>query len=138
MTYRILLMATALNGTVFGLLFVLVPDFAISLFGGQLDALSSQLVRQFGGVILGIAIFDWFLRVHEERSVRRAVVAANVTAFVIVAAVAAYAAVTGIANALGWVVALFHAVIAAGLLLTYRSSVSTAAPNVTKPSASTS
>lgn len=129
MTYRILLTVAALNGAVFGLLFVLVPDFSISLFGGQLDALSSLLVRQFGGVIIGIAIYDWLLRAHEESLVRRAVVAANVTAFVIVATVAAYAAISGAANALVWLVAVFHSVIAVGLLLTYFSSASKTAHN---------
>ncbi len=123
MAYRLLLAAAALNGTVFGLLFVVVPDAAISLFGGRLDALSSLLVRQFGGVILGIAIFDWMLRLHEERSVRRAVVAANATAFAVVATVAAYATVTGTINSLGWVVAVFHAVVAAGLAATYLRSI---------------
>ena len=128
MSYRILLAAAALNGTVFGLLFIAVPDLAISLFGGRLDALSSLLVRQFGGVILGIAIFDWMLRLHEERSVRRAVVVANVTAFAVVATVATYATVTGTLNWLGWVVAVFHAVVAAGLTLTYLTSASSTVP----------
>ncbi len=128
MAYRLLLAAAALNGTIFGLLFVVVPDAAISLFGGRLDALSSLLVRQFGGVILGIAIFDWMLRLHEERSVRRAVVAANATAFAVVATVAAYATVTGTINSLGWVVAVFHAVVAAGLTLTYLTSASSTVP----------
>jgi len=122
-SYRILLAAAALNGTVFGLLFIAVPDLAISLFGGRLDALSSLLVRQFGGVILGIAIFDWMLRMRDEHAVRRAVVTANVTAFAVVAAVAAYATVTGTINALGWVVAVFHAVVAAGLAATYLRSI---------------
>jgi hypothetical protein len=121
-TYRILLIAAALNGAVFGLLFVLVPDFTISLFGGRLDSLASILVRQFGGVILGIAILDWLLRMHDERSVRRAVVAANVTAFVVIAAAAAYAALTGVTNGLAWVVAVFHAGVALGLAVTYVSS----------------
>ena len=128
MSYRLLLAAAALNGTVFGLLFVVVPDAAISLFGGRLDALSSLLVRQLGGVILGIAIFDWMLRLHEDRSVRRAVVAANVTAFAVVATVATYATVTGTLNWLGWVVAVFHAVVAAGLTLTYLTSPSSTVP----------
>jgi len=121
-SYRILLAAAALNGTVFGLLFIAVPDLAISLFGGRLDALSSLLVRQFGGVILGMAIFDWMLCLRDERSVLRAVVAANVTAFAVVATVAVYATVTGTINSLGWVVAVFHTLVAAGLAITYLTS----------------
>lgn len=128
MLYRILLIAAALNGSVFGLLFVVLPDATTSLFGGELDAFSSLLVRQFGGTILGIAIFDWLLRWHADRSVRRAVVTANATTFTIVAVVAAYAGVSGTANALVWVVASFHAVVAIGLVASYRSFSSAGIP----------
>jgi len=129
MMYSTLLAAAAVNGTVFGLLFIVVPDTAIALFGGKLDALSSALVRQFGGVILGIAILDWLIRKVADPEVRRAVVAANVTAFAVGAAVAAFATVTGLINVLGWIVAGFHAMVAIGLLTTQwsRSEVGTRA-----------
>ncbi|HSH21966.1 MAG TPA: hypothetical protein VK992_05105, partial [Candidatus Caenarcaniphilales bacterium] len=68
-----------------------MPDAAISLFGGRLDPLDSLLVRQFGGVILGLGV--------DDAETRRAVVVANVTAFVVVAA---FAAATGVINVLGW------------------------------------
>lgn len=116
MMYRILLAAAAANGTVFGVFFILLPDSAIALFGGQLDTLASLLVRQLGGVVLGIALLDWLIRKVAEPDVRRAVTVANVTAFVVVAAVAAFAVVSGTINALGWVVAGFHAVVAVGLI----------------------
>jgi hypothetical protein len=125
-TYRVLLVAVALNSGVFGLLFILLPDFTISLFGGQLDALASLLVRQFGGVILGIAIFNWLLRTRHEGAVRRAVVSADAMAYAVVAAAAAYGAAAGITNGLAWVVAVFHAAVAAGLVYTYVSSASAA------------
>lgn len=121
MTYRILLIAAALNGAVFGTLFVVVPDFTISLFGGRLDALASLLVRQFGGVIVGIAIFNWLLRDRAEHPIRRAVVTADATAFAVVAIVAAYAGITGITNGLVWLVAAFHAAVAIGLIVSFTS-----------------
>ena len=116
MTYRILLTAAAVNGTVFGLLFIVVPDAAISLFGGRLDQLGLLLVRQFGGVILGLAWLDWLIRRVEDPETRRAVVVGNVAAFVVVAVTAAIAVLVGAINPLGWVVAGFHAVVALGLL----------------------
>ena len=125
MTYQLLLTAAAVSGTVFGLLFILVPDAAIALFGGRLDALSSLLVRQLGGVILGIALLNWLIRKVADPEVRRAVAAANVTAFVVVAAVAAFATATGTINFLGWGVAAFHAVVAIGLIATQLSAPST-------------
>ena len=128
MTYRILLIAAAVNGAVFGSLFVVAPDATISLFGARLDEFSSLLVRQFGGVIIGIGIFDWMLRNQGDREVRRAVVVANVAAFVVVAAVAAYAAASGISNSMAWGVAAFHAAVASGLPVTYLSSASAVEP----------
>ena len=116
--YQLLLAAAALNGTLFGLLFVVVPDAAIALFGGRLDPLDSLLVRQFGGVILGIAWINWLIRKVADPDVRRAIVVGNVTAFAVVAVVAAIATVTGVINILGWGVALFHGVVAIGLVAT--------------------
>ena len=118
MTYQLLLAAAALSGTVFGLLFVVVPDVAISLFGGRLDPLASLLVRQLGGVILGLAWLDWLIRNVGDAVVRRAVVVGNATAFVIIAGVAGYAAATGLINVLGWGVAAFHVIVAVGLVVT--------------------
>lgn len=46
---------------------------------------------------------------------------ANVTAFVVAALAAAYAAFTGITNGLAWVVAVFHGGVAIGLVLSYAS-----------------
>ena len=115
--YQILLVAVAVNGTVFGLLFVVVPDAAISLFGGRLDPLASLLVRQFGGVILGLAWLNWLIRKVADAEVRRAVTVADVTAFAVVAVVAAVATASGVINFLGWGVAAFHAVVAIGLIV---------------------
>jgi hypothetical protein len=59
--YPILLAAAGVSGTVFGLLFVFAPDTAFALFGARLDPLGSLLVRQLGGVILGLAWMDWLI-----------------------------------------------------------------------------
>ena len=120
--YQILLAAAALNGAVFGTLFALAPDFAIGLFGGRLDLLAALLVRQFGGVILGLALLNWLVRKVVDADVQRAVVVGDGVAFTIVAAVAAFATATGVINLLGWAVAGFHATVAVGLLMTQTSS----------------
>lgn len=122
MTYSILLVAAAINGAVFGLLFILVPDAAIALFGGRLDPLSSLIVRQFGGVIVGLSLINWLMRKVGDPEARTAVVFGDVAAFAVVAVVAAIAAATGIVNVLGWGVAGFHAVVAIGLVWTQVSA----------------
>lgn len=120
-TYRILLAAAAVSGTVFGLLFVFVPETAFALFGARLDPLGSLLVRQLGGVILGLAWMDWLIRNVTDRPVQTAVVVGNVTAFVVIAVVAMIAAATGLINFLGWGVAAFHIGVAIGLVASQRS-----------------
>jgi len=132
--YQLLLVAAAINGTVFGLLFIVAPDGAIALFGGTLEPLASLLVRQFGGVILGLALLNWLIRANADRDVQRAVVAGNVTAFAVVAAVAAIGVLAGVINVLGWGVALFHAVVAVGLITTQlRSSDATTRESSQRP-----
>jgi hypothetical protein len=118
MTYPVLLAVAAVDGLLFGLLFLLLPDTAISVFGGQLDPLGALLVRQLGGVITGLGLLNWLIRKVGDGDVRSAVIVGNVTAFAVIAVTAAIGAASGIINILGWGVSAFHAMVAIGLVMT--------------------
>ena len=116
MTYRVVLTIVAISGVTFGLGFLIAPEFLASVFGGTLEPFGATLVRQFGGTLIGVALLDFLVRDARERDVRRGIVVGNTVAFVLIAVLAAYAALTGIANPLVWGVFATHVFFAGGLL----------------------
>ncbi len=114
MTYRHLLTIAAVDGIVFGVGFLLVPDLIVGILGPRPDTLAQLAFRQVGAAVLGMAVVDWLGRNAEDVEARRAIVAGNLVSFVPIAITAGYAAATGVTNALGWGVAAFHAVMAVG------------------------
>lgn len=116
--YRLFVLAVALNSGVFGLLFLVVPDATLGLFGARLDPLDALVLRTFGGAILGLASFNWLLRDHEGGQVRRAVAVSDIAAYAITSALIAFGSASGLINWLGWLVAAFHGLVAVGLVPT--------------------
>ena len=114
--YRALMLVAAIDGVVFGLGSLLVPETILSVFGGETDDLGLATIRQQGGIILGYGIVAWFLREVDAGPLRRGVIAGVVVSFAFTALIAALITTSGLINALGWVIVVIHAAVAIGLV----------------------
>lgn len=114
--YRALMLVAAIDGVVFGLGSLLVPETILSVFGGETDDLGLATIRQQGGIILGYGVVAWFLREVDAGPLRRGVIAGVVVSFALTALIAALITTSGLINALGWVIVVIHAAVAIGLV----------------------
>ena len=79
MKVSLLLTLAAVYGIVFGLLLLLLPDVVISgVFGASTippDALRALIgnLRGYGGVLIGVAVINWFARNSEANQARDAI-----------------------------------------------------------------
>jgi len=114
--YRTLMLIAALDGVVFGLGSLLLPDVILTIFGGETNDLGLGITRQLGGIILGYGVVAWFLRALDPGPMRRGVMLGIVISFALTAVTAAVITLSGMINGLGWGIFAIHAAVAIGLL----------------------
>jgi len=75
MKVSLLLTIAAVYGIVFGLLLLLVPDMILSgVFGAAApSAAIIGNIRGYGGVLIGVAVINWFARNSEPNQARDAI-----------------------------------------------------------------
>lgn len=95
----------------FGLGLVLLPGFLLAPFGVTLDAVSTFLARLFGSALLALAILLLSVGRINEPWFRRTMVSAETVYFALSLLVIFLAQLAGLLNALGWALALLHAIL---------------------------
>jgi len=74
MKVSLLLTIAAVYGVVFGLLLLLVPDMILSgVFGANPSPALIGNIRGYGGVLIGVAVINWFARNSEPNQARDAI-----------------------------------------------------------------
>ena len=83
MKVSLLLTITAVYGAIFGLLLLLVPDVILpNVFGASgVPAAIVGNIRGYGGVLLGVAIMNWFARNSDPSQARDAILLGMFVAF---------------------------------------------------------
>ncbi len=82
MAYSVLLTIAAVDGIVFGLALLVVPDVLLGVFGARLDALAQLAFRQVGAAVLGLGVVDGLGRNVQDGEARRAILGGNLVSFV--------------------------------------------------------
>jgi ABC-type transport system involved in multi-copper enzyme maturation permease subunit len=104
MNYRNVVAASAVVSIIYGLLVVLAPQQAVSLYNVELNPPGILVAHLFGSSLLGLGLLNWFAREFQDASVQKAVLTANLvssTLGTIFSLIAQLGGVPG-ANALGW------------------------------------
>lgn len=84
MKVSLLLTITAVYGAVFGLLLLLVPDLIVpNVFGANsVPAALVGNIRAYGGVLIGVAVINWFARNSEPSQARDAILLGMFVGFI--------------------------------------------------------
>ena len=114
MKFRTLMVLKALVCLVFGVLFLVVPAQAMSLFGVTLDAGGVFAIRLYGAALVGNLLLCWFARGAGPSEALRAIVLALFVYDAIGFVVALVGVLTGVMNAMGLVAVLIYLLLALG------------------------
>ena len=98
----------------FGILFVVIPAFSLSLFAITLDAAGLMMVRLFGAALLGLAVISWMVRDETPSKARHAVILGQCLESAIAFVILVIGILSGVGNVLGWIPTLLHLSIALG------------------------
>ena len=101
---------TALVALIFGLGFILVPDFTIGLYGNTLGEVGVFVARYFGAALLGYAFLAWYNR----NAASKGVLGGFFAAMVLGLAVSLYDAFAGVHNTLVWLNVAVYFLLAVG------------------------
>lgn len=117
---RVFLIIVAVFYLVFGLGMLLTPGECLAFYGIAQDAGTLLVSRIVGACLVGLAVTLWYARdtdlAMELEGAAKGVVYGACTVNVLGAIIAVWATVSGQMAATGWVAAILHAVIAAGLM----------------------
>ena len=104
MNYRNVVTASAVVSIVYGLLVVLAPQQAVSLYSVELTPPGLYVAQLFGSSLLGFGLLNWFARGFQDASVQKAVLTANLVSSALGTIFSLIAQLGGVpgANALGW------------------------------------
>lgn len=96
------LSVTGILGIVFGLGFLLTPEAVAPLYGVPVEAHTMMMDRYFGGSLLWVGLISWLTRGLRDDAAVRAVLQAGTLGNLTGLVISAWAALTGLMNALAW------------------------------------
>jgi hypothetical protein len=99
---------------VFGILFLAVPAWAMSLFGVTLDAGGQLMARLYGASLAGNLLVHWMARDSRPSNARTAIVWGAFIYDLIGLIVALVAVLSGVMGVLGWLAVLIYLVLTVG------------------------
>ena len=114
MKIRRLLVINAIIALPFGIGSVLAPNAFLALYGATLGPAGS-LMMQFGGAwLIGIGLLAWLLHKTTDPEVQQGMALALVVMYSVGGVVALLGQLSGVLNALGWIVVGINAFLALG------------------------
>jgi len=106
MSFRNLMIVTAVSATAFGLGFIIAPTQLGSLFGMSSTPTSDFAFRLYAMALIGVGLLAWLIRQADDHATQKPIL----TAFFVMDfggfLVMLYAQLAGLMNALGWSVAI--------------------------------
>jgi hypothetical protein len=119
MRLRYMFTLTTLVGIVFGVPFLLAPDWVVSIFGVQTNAVGILGIRLFGGACVSYGVLAWLSRGSSIAEARKAVIPAFILAFTLGFIVSLFAQLAGLLNVVGWLGTVFYLVLGLGFAYFY-------------------
>lgn len=86
----------------FGVVFLLFPEFSVKQYGVPADPHVLMLGRYFGGMLLTYGLIFWFARSTRDEVALRALLLGAVVGNVIGLVISAWAGLAGLQNAMAW------------------------------------
>jgi len=115
----------AIISLLFGLALLFFPTTLIDFYGvSSVGALETMFTRFIGGITFSLGLMVWFARNAEASKARDAIVLGLAIGNTISAIIFIWAALTGMGNAVIWILAAIFALFAVGFFLRGQSSVS--------------
>lgn len=102
MKLNVLFIITAIIATVFGVVFVFIPEQVLSLYGIESNARIEYIGQLFGAALIGIGFISWLVRNASDSDSRSAIVLSFFIADGVGFAVALVGQLNNVVNALGW------------------------------------
>ena len=93
---------------IFGIGFLLSPNFMMSPMGVTLDETSTTFARLFGSLITSIPVLLFFVRKTQSTDFRRAVVYCAFTYLLLSTIILLITQLKGLMNTLGWGIVMIH------------------------------
>jgi len=116
MNIGLFLAIAAAIAIIYGVAFIVAPDFVLITYGMPADAASKLLARYFGLTLLGIGLVTWLVRETSDGKAMRGLLYGLAIQAVIGLIVSISGTVSGTMNEMGWSAVLIYAVLLAGYL----------------------
>jgi hypothetical protein len=116
MNVGVFLAIAAAIAIIYGVAFILVPDFVLVTYGMTPDAPLDLMARYFGLTLLGIGSVTWLVRETSDGKALRGLLSGLAIQGVVGLAVSIWGTVSGTMNGMGWSAVLIYAVLLAGYL----------------------
>ena len=101
---------------IYGVAFILVPEFVLATYGMTAGAALDLMARYFGLTLLGMGLITWLVRETTDGKALRGLLTGLSVQGVIGLLVSIWATVNGTMNGMGWSAVLIYAVLLAGYL----------------------
>ncbi|HEC62474.1 MAG TPA: hypothetical protein ENI27_09535 [bacterium] len=115
MKLNIFLISKAIISWAFGLAFVIIPTIAAPLFGIQLDPFGALMARWSGAALLGIGLICLFTAKAADTKLQQGIILSLFVADTVGFIIALVGQLSGLMNALGWVIVAVWIILALGL-----------------------
>ena len=114
MSVKVFLAIAAAIAIVYGVAFVLVPEFVLATYGMTKEPSTVLSARYFGVTLLGIGLITWFVRETSDRTALRGLLIGLALSDVVGLLISFWGTLSGIMNGMGWSAVLIYAVLLAG------------------------
>jgi hypothetical protein len=114
MNVKVFLAIAAAIAILYGIAFVLVPDFVLVTYGMTIAPSTILSARYFGATLLGLGLVTWFVRETSDHVALRGLLLSLAISNTIGLLVSIWGTLNGTMNGVGWSAVLIYAVLLAG------------------------
>ncbi len=112
MKVKIVFILVSIAWVLFGIPFLIVPEFAMSTFNISLDTWGHFMVRLFGTALIGFAVISWMVKNDPPSEARRNIILGETVHSALAAIVFIYGAILGFPSALSYLPGVIHIIFA--------------------------
>jgi len=114
MNIKNLMIVNTVIAIIFGVLFVIIPEDVLSLYGVGAGMQINFMAQLFGAALIGIGLITWNARNSDNSTARKAIIFSLFIADVIGFVVSLIAQLNSVVNTLGWITVIIYLVLAIG------------------------